>query len=214
MLADRDLPRAPGPAGGPGLEDGGVSPALAKERIKAFLARNAADAEKYVDRYCEASKGLKPLRSPGASERKRDAALYLGVRVGWEDGRVGLLHLPKSLTDVQSLRHASFGGAYLLYPGVPRAVKEKALRCMPARCTAINEALSFTSSVREFVDDTAGELEWLQQQSPCDPALARTLARAPAYDEKRLQDLLTDSALSAGGGGIGESMRALLDGGL
>ncbi len=77
--------------------DGGADAALA---VKAWLARNAAAAEKYVDAYCEKSRQLKrPPPNPPAG-RARDASSFLTVRVGWEprSGRPnGLLQLPEPL---------------------------------------------------------------------------------------------------------------------
>jgi hypothetical protein len=338
---------APALDGGRGDEalDAGGNAGGARAEMRAFLARNAADAERSVDRYCEATKGLKRLETPSPVDRHRDAAYYMGIRTDWEDGRIGLLHLAKSLTDrmnnpmyswrnfgpadyagldfswmheleqfdswslsgdgplkgdltvsaaeapipnyvtmqnwvklrlvkgandgdlptairevrhlgdliasngtlvsemirlafqgiergflesrgivpedpplsatqVSSLRFATFGGMFLLYPGVPRAVKEKALKCMPVRCSALSEAIAFTASVRDLVDDAAGDIEWLQQQSPCDPALARTVGRSPPIDPQRLGLIIPERLMGPGVSGIADSLRSLLDGGI
>ncbi|MEW5741203.1 MAG: hypothetical protein AB1938_19930 [Myxococcota bacterium] len=79
-------------AGGAGAEEG-------KRRVHAWLEANAAAAEKYVDAFCAEARGLKQARAFSEPPRTRDAAVFMDGRADWEGGRVGLLHLPASLTD-------------------------------------------------------------------------------------------------------------------
>lgn len=304
-----------------------------------FLRANAAAAERYVDRYCEEARPLAAARAFSPSPRTRDAALYLGVRTDWEDGRVGLLHLPGSLTgrmrdppqawrslgaadlagldfswmrellayDFWSLsadgpldaesrapalaaplpdfvllqswaklrlvkgraegdlaqatlevrhlgsliastgtflgeliraalygleravwadaglqppdpppsaaealrqRHALFAGVYFLYPGVPRAVRERALGCIPTRCSALQEAVTMVSAMREAAPEAPDVLDWLLAQAPCDPALAARMARAPPLPVEQMRDLVNGRVSD-----VEAAMRLLLDGG-
>ncbi|MDP1917724.1 MAG: hypothetical protein Q8L14_15890 [Myxococcales bacterium] len=78
--------------------DGGDD-AQARAAVEAWLARNAALAEKTVDAFCDFSKRL--AKTPGLEPptRERDAAAFLAGRADWESGHTGLLHLPASLTD-------------------------------------------------------------------------------------------------------------------
>ncbi|MBX7114994.1 MAG: hypothetical protein K1X64_11760 [Myxococcaceae bacterium] len=68
--------------------------------LRSRLAQNAADAEKNLDTYCEASARLSRRALFLPSSRNHDAAAYLTVRVDWEgDSRPpGLLHLPEALS--------------------------------------------------------------------------------------------------------------------
>jgi len=82
-----------------GLERTGDAAQEGEAAVEAWFARNAALAEKTVDRYCEASQRL--AKTPGLEPptRERDASSFLTGRADWEDGHTGLLHLPASLTD-------------------------------------------------------------------------------------------------------------------
>lgn len=84
--------------GGRSGTDGGDD-AQARAAVEAWLARNAALAEKTVDAFCDFSKRL--AKTPGLKPptRERDAAAFLAGRADWESGHTGLLHLPASLTD-------------------------------------------------------------------------------------------------------------------
>lgn len=325
-----------------GYEDGGA-PALddqaaQAEALQRWLAENAAAAEKYVDRYCEETRGLQGRKALAEPPRNRDAALYLAGRTDWEGGRLGLLHLPESITsrmgnppqawrsagpelyagldfswmtellqfdhwtmmaagplrdddavsffeaplpnyvtlqywvklrllkglhehdlarasqevrhlatlcasngtlvsemirvslygierktwedlgqpmpeggltadDASQARHATLGGPFFLYPGVPRAVREKALKCIPTRCAALLETIGVTASFSALVPSTREDLAWLLEQKPCDEALARRLTRSPPVAPeilRQLQDM----------GGIKRAMEGLTDGGL
>ncbi len=98
----RERPTPPLDPGSP--SDGGPS----AEAVRAYLTRNAADAVKYVDRFCEENRtaGEGPQRTSQYVERdpprRHDAAIYLDVRVGWLDrhrASTGLLQLPTSLRE-------------------------------------------------------------------------------------------------------------------
>jgi hypothetical protein len=125
----------------------------------------------------------------------------------WEaSGQVPPSPLP-SPDDAVRMRHAAFAGMYFLYPGVPRAVREKALACNPARCSALMEAIGVTAALRDVVsvDD---ELQWLRAQAPCDPLQADRLAKGPALPARLLAENWS------GDTGLEPSLRHLLDGGL
>jgi len=307
--------------------------------VNAWLATNARAAEKYIDRFCDESKRVKALKAFGERPRTKDAAIYLSVRVDWENGRVGMLHLPRSLTDrmgnpplswrnfgpadyagldftwlkdlaefdywslstdgpikdsptlsyfdaplpnfvqlqhwvklrlvkgkfendlpqaslevrhladliassgtlvaemiraaiygiergywellgltppeplpsaeaVLQMRHTGFASMYFLYPGVPRAVRTRALACMPIRCTALTESIGATAAMRELVPNAEDDLQWLLAQAPCDPVQAERLSRGPPLDAAMLRQSFS------GEGGLERAMRELLDGGL
>ncbi len=69
--------------------------------LKEWFAKNAEQAARHVDRFCELSQKVAKLkafaRPPPTGTR--DAALYLASRVDWEGGTIGSLHLSRSLTD-------------------------------------------------------------------------------------------------------------------
>ncbi len=322
-------------------DDGGSTAAIANARevVQAWIAQNAADAEKYVDRYCEETKALRSNKTFTEPPRTRDAALFMAGRTDWEGGVVGLLHLPASLTERMSnppgawrtmgsesyagldfvwmhellafdywsllatgplrdhpdvpffeaplpnyvtlqtwsklrllkglregdlaaaslevrhladliassgtllgemirvaihgierktwddaglvppdppltdaerfeARHAAFAGMYFLYPGVARAVREKALKCVPSRCSALVEAIGASSSLAGLVPSATGDVEWLLAQAPCDPALAAQAAKAPPITAAlAMQNFNGERSLE-------KSMRQLTDGGL
>jgi len=108
---------------------------------------------------------------------------------------------------VQRLRQAGFAGMYFLFPGVPRAVREKALKCVPLRCAALDEAIVSTAVMRDLVPDADEHLAWLQAQAPCDEAMAARLARSPAYPPQKLLDFYGSTS------GVEHYVQALLDGG-
>lgn len=312
---------------------------VGKQAVAQFLADNASAAQKHVDRYCAETKDLVKRKELADPPRQRDAAVYMAGRTDWEGGRIGLLHLPASLTQRMSnppnawrqagpelyagldftwmsellqfdhwsllgagplrddkptsfyeanlpnyvtlmhwsklrllkgvhdgnlaqasvevrhlagliassgtligemirislynierktwedlgqpvpgglpsadenwrLRHSAFAGMYLLYPGVPRAVKEKALKCVPMRCAALLEAIGAAASVRQIVPGMQQEIEWLQGQSPCDSQVATQAANSPPAT----REILTQNYMSERG--LVSSMQSLTDGGL
>lgn len=77
---------------------------LLTDAVQAWLRLNAAAAEKYVDRYCAEAKHVASPLAPAPHPRTRDAAPFMAGRSdwegdpGWRGGRIGLLHLPASLT--------------------------------------------------------------------------------------------------------------------
>lgn len=72
--------------------------------VAQWLRANADAAERSVDAYCAESRNLVAAHAFGNLGTRADAATYLAVRVDWEDGRVGLLHLPDALmTRVRAL---------------------------------------------------------------------------------------------------------------
>lgn len=323
----------------PSPDDAGSDAARA-EALQAWLRRNAAAAEKHVDRYCAESKKVAALEGFSPRPRTRDAAIFMAVRVDWENGRIGLLHLPASLTqrmgnppmswrqftpadyagldfgwmhelldydywslsgdgplkdldsasyvdapipnyvglqgwaklrllkgrhdgdlvqasvevrhlgelcgssgtligemirlalygiergfweasgltppeppptadEVQRLRQSAFAGLYFLYPGVPRAVRLKALACIPSRCAALTEAIGATAALRDFLPGTEAELQWLLAQEPCDRDQATRLSRGRALSLAELAEIYP-----AEGPPIERWLSALTDGGL
>ena len=77
----------------------------------------------------------------------------------------------------QRLRSADFAARDFLIPGVPKDVREKALKCAPIKCTALMEALGATTMVSDIVPGTQEHVQWLLAQSPCDPALAGMMSK-------------------------------------
>ncbi|MFO0599774.1 MAG: hypothetical protein U0228_30985 [Myxococcaceae bacterium] len=70
--------------------------ALARAQLARALKDNATTAAKNVDAYCAATKDL--VAEQDKRTFKNDAALFLADRTDWESGKIGLLHLPASLT--------------------------------------------------------------------------------------------------------------------
>jgi hypothetical protein len=295
----------------------------ARAAVAQWLARNAEAAAKHVDRFCEDSKKLAGTHQLTDPPRTRDAATYLGVRVDWEDGRTGLLHLPDALQqhvrelapntwptaltpsdwrgldfqwmqallsydawslsvdgplhnqdsidfltapipnfiqlqtwaklrlamaltsthdlpqasleirhlgdliastgstvgehirivllrfvrlaweasgqtspepvlsadDEQAARRVSFASPYFLFPGVPRAVREKALACAPVKCSLLMEALGAHTALRDFVPDAQEGIDWVLAQHPCDPGLAAKAATGKALDPETIMKM-------------------------
>lgn len=313
---------------------------VGKQAVLQWLAENATAAERHVDRYCAETKDLVKRKELSDPPRNHDAALYMAGRSDWEGGKIGLLHLPDSITQRMSnppgawrqagpelyagldftwmtellqfdhwsllgagplrdkeaanfyeeilpnymplmnwsklrlikgvhegnlaqasvevrhladlirssgtligemirfaiyglerkvwedlgqpmpeglpstdeawrLRHSAFAGMYFLYPGVPRAVREKALACIPTRCAALMEAIGAAASLRQLLPEAQLDLAWLQAQSPCDPELAARAARSPPIT----RDVITQNFMG-GPAGIEPSMQSLTDGGL
>jgi len=90
--------------------------------------------------------------------------------------------LPEALPTADeafAYRRTTFASMYFLYPGVPRSVREKAIACSAARCSAITEALGISAGARQLVPEAQENLEWLLSQHPCDGALADSIARSP-----------------------------------
>lgn len=83
-----------GPADAASLDS--MADVLRADAVKAWLRTNAAAAERYVDRYCAETKRLTPLAQPS---RTRDAATFMAGKSDWENGTIGLLHLPAALTE-------------------------------------------------------------------------------------------------------------------
>lgn len=135
-------------------------------------------------------------------------SIYNLERLVWEDvGRPVPEGLP-SRDDGGRLRNSAFAGLYLLYPGVPRAVKEKALKCIPMRCAALIEGIGVTASLRHLVPGAQEELDWLLTQTPCDSALAARAARSPPITREVLgMNFNGDASLL-------RSLQSLTDGGL
>jgi hypothetical protein len=70
------------------------------------------------------------------------------------------------------------------------------------------EGIGVAASLSQVVPGTKEDLEWLQAQSPCDPELAKWVARSPpASKESALQAFSIERTLET-------SMRSLTDGGL
>lgn len=66
--------------------------------LERLLERNAAQARRVVDRYCERMKSLRQREEFKPRPRTRDAAVFMAGRADWENGSVGLLHLPDTVT--------------------------------------------------------------------------------------------------------------------
>ncbi len=118
------------------------------------------------------------------------------------------LTAPPGLTAHQAhqLRHGDFASRQFLMPGVESAVREKAIKCMPNRCTAMAEAIGTTAMMRKVAPESREHLTWLLQQPQCDPALAELSARFRPLAAKEVMEVLDSHPLE-------ESMRALLDAG-
>ncbi len=107
------------------------------------------------------------------------SAMYVFERKVWEAAGQPPPDTVLSADNQQTLRRVAFASFYFLAPGVPRAVKEKALACSSTRCSGLMEAIGQHAAWRDAAPDLMGDADWLMAQSPCDPALARRLANGP-----------------------------------
>jgi hypothetical protein len=102
----------------------------------------------------------------------------LGIERGvWEAAGQPLPPEATSSTEQQDARRAEFSSMYFLMPGVPKAVKEKALGCGVPRCAMLTEAIGATASLRDVAPATDEDLGWLLAQRPCDEGLAMRLSK-------------------------------------
>ncbi len=291
--------------------------------FRRMLAKNAEQATRNVDKFCELSRRVSKMSPAPAAQGSHDAALYLSSRIDWEGGVLGSLHLPKSLTDRMSappdawwrmeaadyagldfgwltellgydtwalsttgplrdlertnfleapipnfvslmhwaklrflkgaleadlarasmeVRHLAmlcgsthlligdmirfaiygierrffeqlgqpapsglsdavdgessrrtvFAGMYFLYPGVPKAVRQKALTCAASRCSAMTEAIAINAAARATLPEAQEGLEWLLGQHPCDAELAARIAKSPPASDEVLAHQIDD----------------------
>lgn len=81
------------------LHDAGVDQvtSAALQHLDAFLSQNAAEAARVVDQYCADTKALRERAEFKPNARHHDAAVFMEGRADWENGRIGLLHLPEPL---------------------------------------------------------------------------------------------------------------------
>lgn len=84
---------------GPALLDAGAQQvtSVALQHLDEFLTQNAAEAARVVDQYCDDTKTLRARDEFKPNARQHDAAVFMEGRADWENGRVGLLHLPDPL---------------------------------------------------------------------------------------------------------------------
>ncbi len=80
-------------------------------------------------------------------------------------------------------------GRQFLLPGVPTAVRQRALACAPSPCVALTEATGITASLREVVPGAAAHLAWLEAQPGCESASRRRLAKTAPYSPRGLEDV-------------------------
>lgn len=84
-----------------------------------------------------------------------------------------------SAADAQTYRRTAYAGMYFMWPGVSKAVREKALECSVAKCVALTEGLSVSAGARSMMPEAQETLDWLLKQRQCDPALAEKISRSP-----------------------------------
>lgn len=148
------------------------------------------------------------IASSGTLVGEMIRAGFFGIERGvWEDAGLTPPEPLPTAGDIQGFRHAAFAGMYFLYPGVLRSVREKALKCIPTRCAALNEAIAAAAAMRHVAQGAQEQLDWLQAQEPCDPKLAERMARGPADAAGKLMDTFTANP------GVEYHMAFLLDGG-
>jgi hypothetical protein len=80
-------------------------------------------------------------------------------------------------------------GRQLLLPGVPPAVRQRALACAPSPCVALTEATAITASLREVVPGAAAHLAWLEAQPGCESAFRARVAKTAPYSPRGLEDV-------------------------
>jgi hypothetical protein len=130
----------------------------------------------------------------------------LGIERGFLEEHQLTLAPAMTADEAFRLRHANFAAKDFLLPGVDRAVREKAMKCMPNRCTALTESIGSTAMVRDLVPQAGEHLSWLLEQPQCDPALSQLASRFKPMSAPEVLDGLSANPLE-------ESMRALLDAG-
>lgn len=88
-------------AGLDGGDDGGADPTTLAQtndaRLDEWLRKNAREADEHLETFCTESLALQDAGILSSRRGSRDAAAYLGVRVDWQDGSLGLLHPPQPL---------------------------------------------------------------------------------------------------------------------
>jgi len=98
-------------------------------------------------------------------------------RLAWEVSGQPVPESTLSPDDYQLALRVDHSSIYFLFPGVPKAVREKALGCSPVKCTMLMEGLGAHVALRDFVPDAQEGTDWLMAQHPCDPALAAKALR-------------------------------------
>jgi hypothetical protein len=91
-----------------------------------------------------------------------------------------------SAEEALAFRRTTFASMYFLFPGVPKAVREKAIACSAARCSAITEALGISGGARNVVPEAQENFDWLMKQSPCDSALADSIDKSASVTSEQL----------------------------
>jgi hypothetical protein len=136
------------------------------------------------------------------------AAMYGIERGVWESAGLAPPDPPPTADDVLRIRYSSFAAVYFVYPGVSRAVREKALACTPARCSTVNEGLGAAASLRTIEPTAVDDLDWLRSQPGCEHELAERIARGPPAAPALVLGALGENA------GVEHFMRLLTDGGI
>lgn len=109
-----------------------------------------------------------------------------------------------TLSEQQQRRHAAFAGLDFLLPGVDRAVRAKALKCIPNRCSALMESLGTASALKGIVPGLDDHVQWLREQATCDPAMVELTTRLKPMHPGDLLDSLGERSLD-------DSMQKLLE---
>lgn len=96
-------------------------------------------------------------------------------RHAWETSGVPIPEDVPTMPRLDEARVVGRTAPYYLYPGVPKAVQEKALARGLTKCSQVMEALGATVAFQDIVPAPAGQLDWLVAQASCDPSLAAKL---------------------------------------
>ena len=99
------------------------------------------------------------------------------------------LEVPPELpseSETQDFRKTALAAMRFAWPGVPKAVREKALACSNARCSTITEALSISAESRAVLPEAQETFDWLMSQKQCDAQLAQNIARSPGSTAEKL----------------------------
>ncbi|MBL9036977.1 MAG: hypothetical protein JNG84_00555 [Archangium sp.] len=138
----------------------------------------------------QASREVRHLGQLCASTGNLIGVMYRSSMYDLEAAAWELAKLPRpndvpSAAERDAFRALTFAGPNYLLPGVSDSVRERALRCMPVRCTALIDAVGLTSSIRHIID-VREHLDRLQHAGPCDAATFSRVSKTQPFSPRQM----------------------------
>lgn len=111
---------------------------------------------------------------------------------------------PPAMTQNEGMRrrHAAFAAMDFLLPGVESGVREKAMKCIPNRCSALMEGMGAAAALRGIAPNASEQLQWLRAQEQCDSELADLAMKSRPMDPKRVLDSVGERSLEKSMNGL------------